>query len=54
MNYLHNAVHSFMKDHGIKPFELFHIRCDIEKDYDLAVKKFDKYVKERQEEEKDI
>ncbi len=27
---------------------------EVKKDYDLAVKKFDKYVKERQEEEKDI
>ena len=38
MNYLHNAIYSFMKDHGIKPFELFHIRCDIEKDYELYEK----------------
>ena len=38
MNYLHNAVYSFMKDHGIKPFELFHIRCNIEKDYELYEK----------------
>ena len=28
MNYLHNIIHNYMKDHGIKPLELFEINLD--------------------------